>query len=369
MDIRVYRTENLPRPGRRVGAGGLCFGLIAMVVGCAAARGQSADPSASPTQRATEATVNHATGEPDPASEKNDADGQVVTFLDRLEERLNGLTSLRAALVYTAEQPLLGDKQTRLGHVSYLAGPPARFNVTFDQLLIGQALRPRQRSYIFDGTWLVERYPREKLFIKRQVVAPGQSFDPLKLGQGPFPLPLGQKREQVMGRFEVELISQPQPPQADTADLAGEASAQPVQLDGADQPTAGQEQNTESPESPESPEAVEPAEPAEAPAYHLRLTPRVDPATGKPIVDFKQVDIWYDASTLMPRKVRAVEGSSQVKTVLIRDVQLDGLDADAQSALFDTTAPAPGSGWRVEIKPWQSDPPSTPTADEPESHR
>jgi len=43
------------------------------------------------------------------------------------------------------------------------------------------------------------------MFQKRQVVAPGESFDPLSI-DGPFPLPLGQKRETVLARFDVKLI-------------------------------------------------------------------------------------------------------------------------------------------------------------------
>lgn len=350
MNTRAFEYGRGFSPAGGMGALALALAWTGLCMGCAAAHGQSSDVSPAQSQTPNQPADADSPAPSDPSDARTDADPQAVAFLDRLERRLERITSFQAALVYTAEQPLLGDKQTRIGRVSYVAGPPARFNVTFEQLLIGQALRPRRRSYIFDGTWLVERYPREKLFIKRQVVAPGESFDPLKLGQGPFPLPLGQKRDEVVGRFKVDLISAPDlaPDGQAVIDADSPAHAQPADQATADRPDA---------------------QGADPPAWHLRLTPRLDPGTGKPIVDFQQVDIWYDAATLIPRQVRAVEASNQIKTVRIRDVQLDALEADDQAALFDTTAPAPGSGWRVEIKPWRPDQPSTGPAPKPRSDR
>ncbi|MFA7236750.1 MAG: outer membrane lipoprotein carrier protein LolA [Phycisphaeraceae bacterium] len=241
-----------------------------------------------------------------------------ITLLDRLEARGAKLKTYQAHVTYTREQPLLGDQQIRTGNLAYQSSQtdptptPARFAVRFTKLVVNEALRDHPRNYIFDGTWLAEVDPENKQFIRRQVVAPpkpGQSdsaapgsYDPLQLGQGPFPLPLGQKREQVLAIFHAVLVDSAADDPADT--------------------------------------------------LHLKLTPRTDGKTGKPLSNFTTVNIWYDTTTLLPVKIITEDDSQNMTTVKLADAKVDQLTAEQAAELFDTAPPATGGGWKVEIKPY-----------------
>lgn len=242
----------------------------------------------------------------------------VEQLLDRLEKRGKELKSLQADFIYRRTQGLLGDVQVRLGALAHARQPKSRFAVRFTRRVVNQALRDDKQHFIFDGSWLVEKTFANKMFIKRQVVAPGQTFDPLAIGQGPFPMPLGQKRKQVLKLFNVEKI--------DPAKDLEESDAAKL---------------------PEK-------------CIRLKLIPKVDPKTGKPAVEFERVDLWYDAQTLLPVMVRTADESENQTDVILRNIVVDKLDKKAAAEWFDTATPKPGSGWRVQIKPWDKG--DTPTA-------
>ncbi|MBI1369223.1 MAG: hypothetical protein GC162_11295 [Planctomycetes bacterium] len=228
----------------------------------------------------------------------------VIDLLDKLEARGADLHSLKATITYDKNNVLLGDRQVRMGDVVYLAADaakdqPARFVADFRKMVINGALRDRRHQFIFDGQWLVEKQFDTKMFQKRQVVAPGEKFEPLNI-DGPFPLPIGQKRDAVLARFNVEMIHD------------GEGDSAPL---------------------------------------HLRLTPRSDAPKLEHQKQFDRVELYFDRASLLPVKVVTVEGQANT-TVELSDVEVDKIDAAEAGKLFDTTPPAPGSGWNVDIKPW-----------------
>lgn len=229
-------------------------------------------------------------------------DDPAIVLLDKLEARGQRLRSYQARVIYVREQGLLGDTQTRLGSIDYHAGPPARFAVAFTHLVADGVRREQPRRYVFDGTWLAEQITDEKRFIRRQIVAPGESYDPLKLGEGPFPFPIGQQRDEVLHRFRAGVIAP-----------------------GEDDPTG---------------------------TTHLQLTPRTNPDTGKPTSDFTTVDIWYDDQTLLPVKVVTYEQEADnTTTVTLDKARIDQISDEQVKTMFDTTPPKLGTGWQVEIKP------------------
>ncbi len=235
----------------------------------------------------------------------------IEKLLDRLEQRGKELKTLQADFTYRRTQGLLGDMQVRRGRLAHVHQPKPRFAVHFDERVVDGALRKDKQHYIFDGSWLVEKTFANKMFIKRQIVAPGETFDPLAIGKGPFPMPLGQKREQVLKLFEVEQID----PAEDLEDVDFE-------------------------KLPEQ-------------CFRLKLIPKKDEQTGKPVVDFARVDLWYNAESLLPVMVRTADESENQTDVILRNTEVDQLDEQAAAAWFDTTTPKPGSGWRVQIKPWE----------------
>jgi hypothetical protein len=230
------------------------------------------------------------------------ADDPAVKVLDELEARGSKLRSFQARLKYTREQGLLGDSQLRIGSIDYHAGESAKFAIRFTHLVVDNALREKRSDYIFDGQWLAEVNIDEKQFIRRQIVAPGETYDPLKIGEGPFPFPIGQKRDEVLRQFTAKVIA--------------------------------------------------PNEDDPANTRHLQLKPRTHPETGKPTSEFTTVDIWYGTESLLPVKIVTYEEEADNTTIVeLVDAKVDAIDDKAAKQLFDTATPPVGSGWRVEVKP------------------
>jgi hypothetical protein len=138
-------------------------------------------------------------------------------LLDALESADKDLVSLTADVMYDRTFEIQGDRQVRLGKLFYIVDPPApgdltktprkRFAIKFDRLYVGEVIRPTDKTYVFDGQWLMERDADEKFFIKKQVVPPGEHFDPLKIGEGPMVIPIGQRKADIDRRYTTELLS------------------------------------------------------------------------------------------------------------------------------------------------------------------
>lgn len=230
-------------------------------------------------------------------------DEAVVEWLDKLEQRGREIETFAANVTHERESVLHGETQIRLGKLWYVAADddgPARFAVQFDQLVIDDALRERDHAYIFDGEWLVERNGDRKLFQKRQVVPPGERFDPLQV-DGPFPLPIGQKRDEVLERFDVEFVEDEQ---------------------------------------------------GDDDLVHLRLEPREDVAREQGEAEFDVVEMWFNRETLLPERVETRERQNRT-TVTLTEQRVNELSEQELADRFDTEPPPDGSGWRVEITPFR----------------
>ncbi|QNN20860.1 outer membrane lipoprotein carrier protein LolA [Planctomycetales bacterium ZRK34] len=241
-------------------------------------------------------------------AEDKAVDTAVTHWLDKLETRGRSLKSFTANVVFDKENTLLGDRQVRMGTVAYSAASgegsdPARFVIDFNKMVVNDALRDRRTVYVFDGSWLVEKNFDRKMFQKRQVVAPGQSFDPLSL-DGPFPLPLGQKRDNVLARFTVSVME----------------------------------------------------DESDAKFIHLRLVPREDVGPTEGQKEFDQIDLWFNpnpgADQYLPTKIVARQAPDKT-TVELRDIVTDKMTHAEMDKRFDTTPPGPGTGWNVDIKPFK----------------
>jgi hypothetical protein len=236
----------------------------------------------------------------------------VVDWLDKLERRGREIRSLQANVVYEKNNKLLGDRQFRTGSILYHDAEPApeqrepRFAIRFEQLIVNGARREERVEYIFDGSWLAEKNHGNKLFIRRQVVPPGETLDPLQ-SDGLVPVPSGQERDAVLRRVPVELVDPPE----EVENLPGD---------------------------PEQP-------------LHLRLTPREDAPRGAERKRFQQVDMWFNRDTLLPLMVRTVDDQQVETTVKLSDVRANEIEEEKIAERFDTTPPE--EGWRVEITPWQ----------------
>lgn len=232
-------------------------------------------------------------------------------LLAELERADADLATLEADVIYDRVFEVQGDEQIRTGRLYFSSGNRGagggegrRFAVYFERLQVGARVEERPLVYIFDGEWFVEKRPDERQFIKRQVVPPGEKFDPLKIGEGPFPIPIGQKREDILARYRAELL---------------EAEA------GLDRDDLR--------------EFVEGA-------YQLKLTP-LDPRD-----TFKEVRLWYFRAgvggKLLPRMARTVNTEGDVSVVQLVGVKIN---SEMDASRLDTATPV--AGWDVQIQPYR----------------
>lgn len=287
--------------------------LVVSAAGCAAwfaaAAAQTAEPAANPVQPESAAAAAPAT--------ITDAD----QLLRALETADKDITTLTSAIRYTKKPNELvgGDDEVREGRLWFFARPPepgalaendndananadARpqrlFQIEFTRLTLGNTRRDDRRIWVFDGRWLVEMDFQTRFVHRREVVRPGEQADPLALGQGPLPIPIGQKREKIVERFEATLA--------------------PFS-DGFDQDRAP---------------------PSLAETYQLHLKPRPGMQEGR---DFREVRIWYRKADLLPRLARALHKDGSTTEVFLPDMQVN---QDLPDTVFDTRTPP---GWAEQI--------------------
>lgn len=128
-------------------------------------------------------------------------------ILDRLDARGESIKGLACKVIYRYVTVFPAESvQQKDGTLLFAkANPNARFLIHFTKLSAEGIERETGEYWAFDGRWLTERNDKSRTIIKREIAAPGERKDPFKLGQGPFPLPLGQKRRDILENFAVRL--------------------------------------------------------------------------------------------------------------------------------------------------------------------
>lgn len=248
-----------------------------------------------------------------------DAD-HLLTVLETGDEDIN---TLRAAVELANEYgPLEGnEKQKRRGTLYFSTGNAVAeaegegqraFRVDFSELYLPSdeegvwVLHEEEKSYIFDGRILLELVPARKFAIKRVVAGPEEEVDPLAIGEGPFPIPIGQRKDEILKRFEAELL----------------------------EPEAGFEQGRMPPKLKGT--------------VQLRLVPKPGAEEAE---DFNEVRIWYtrhdadgddQADYLLPIKARTINTDDSKADVNLANIVVN---ADVGEGIFSTTPP---TGWEVQ---------------------
>lgn len=203
---------------------------------------------------------------------------EVERLLERLDEHGQTLREFVAQVALSESDASTGLGSVRTGVVRYqsagAAGSP-RLRVSFVSRAEDDGPpRAERLEYLLDGSWLTERNYRRKAEVRRQVVRPGQTLNLFRLGEGPFPLPIGQKPQDVHRQFEVSR-------------LEGEANA-------------------------------------------LRLVPREGTRLWS---RFATIDVWVDEQTGFPVKIETLNRQeTTVRTTVLSDLKLnppEGLPADA----------------------------------------
>ena len=153
-------------------------------------------------------------------------------LLDALERADRHIRTFTSPVMYDRILELQGDRQTRTGTLYFAAlrpdgdGAGARegngggngggsgggsgggrvFAVRFTHLFLDDVRHEDRQDWIFDGRWLVERRYAAEQYVAREMARPGDEIDPLRLGEGPLPIPIGQRKADILARYEVELL-------------------------------------------------------------------------------------------------------------------------------------------------------------------
>ncbi len=157
--------------------------------------------------RVTSKPGNGPTTMPTRPTKLSSGDPEVDEILDRLEVKGEAIKGLGCELTYkyVTVEPVQ-DEQRKEGELLFVrAEPNSKFLIHFTKMIADGIVTRRGEYFLFDGEWLTERNDKARTITKRQIVRKGERVDPFKLGKGPFPLPFGQKREEILRNFKVTL--------------------------------------------------------------------------------------------------------------------------------------------------------------------
>jgi outer membrane lipoprotein-sorting protein len=239
-----------------------------------------------------------ATGPATAAPNALPADASVDQTLDALDAVGRELKSFTAGVKLSEKDEIAQDTVVRTGKFIYqaLGVGDSRLRVTFDTRIQDGAAQPQKIEYLLDKGWLIDRNYGRKIEVNRQMRRPGEKIDLMKLGEGPFPLPIGQKKEDVHKQFDVKRVELAE------GELKG--------------------------------------------AIHLELTPLPGTRFER---DFATIDVWVDQNSHMPVRIETEDkNQTTVRTTDLSDVKLGAQLSDADFKLPDI----PASEWQRRDEPF-----------------
>lgn len=146
------------------------------------------------------------------------ADASVEVILDHVDARSASLESYTATVRLDSTDGLSEETERRFGRV-YFTAAPRRAAVVFERSIdpSGRA-RERLEHYVFADGVLSDYDHEAKRLVRRELVKPGETTDPLRLGEGPVPIPFAQRKTDILAAFDVTLG--PPPPSSLVKDSA-----------------------------------------------------------------------------------------------------------------------------------------------------
>lgn len=222
-------------------------------------------------------------------------DPKAMALLVRQEQAQGKYATLQATVEYIIENPILATTETRTGTFYYQRETdttPPKFRIFFDHANFGGPMLSEKLEYAFDGQWLTIMKYKIKNMTRKQIAAPGETVEPLKIGKGPFPLPFNQKAADVARIFNVK-----------TRD-----------------PRPSDPKNTD----------------------YIELTPK---AGTEKDYDFTKLQIWTDSKTQLPVRIISNDRNKDIKKINLTNVQA-GLTFDQK--MFKPEKPA--GDWQMTIE-------------------
>ena len=218
-------------------------------------------------------------------------DAKILMILKALQRRGKTLRNFQAHLVVQVHHLRTDEKDMNIGHIWYQQkNATTRFDIRFNMLVVDGAIAKRHADHdiVFDGRWLIDRNGSARIFREIEIAPPGRKFNPLRLGQGPIPIPIGQKPSDVEREFHVQLLKNKKMPPH----------------------TVG-----------------------------LKLIPR-----DKSAFTFVEVDFWINTHVWLPVKIIRTDPDGTPTTAILSKIVLN------KSMRHDFHLSPPGTGWTVVVK-------------------
>jgi len=228
-------------------------------------------------------------------------DSDLDTTLDALNARGQNLKDFSADVAIHTADNRTGEDTAQIGTVTFQNrnNGDSRIKVGFDKKESDNGdhkiTQKQKLDYVLEDGWLTDRDYQKKLEVRRQVLKPGQKMNLLKLGEGPFPLPIGQDKDDVKKQFEASKIPAAADDPKDTV--------------------------------------------------HIKLVPRPGSQFEK---RFKQIDVFVDTKTNMPARIDTVEKAGTTRSTELKNVKLNTGVKDEAFVL----PPIANDGWNRREEPF-----------------
>jgi len=240
---------------------------------------------------------------PPPAVAPADDAARIAALLERLERAGGDLRDFRCRIALERFDALLEETERRFGRLALAGqGKDRRLAVVFEEFIDGSGRADTSRSHwlIRDG-WLFEIDEGRKMLTERQLHRPEESFDPLKLGEGPLPIPFGQPKDEVLRLFAVSEIGPPDRPLLRSV----------------------------------------------GPTFGLRFVPKPGVRVAK---DTTAIDVWYDAELLVPLGIATVAENGNRETIRLSTPVRNGGLPPEDAALLERPKADP-TAWSIDRRP------------------
>lgn len=229
-------------------------------------------------------------------------DKAITAILDRMEAAGQKYTTVQAQIDFTVDLKTTGESEVRTGSIAYqkeTATVPGKFRVQFDTFRLSDQPKARKSLvvYAFDGQWFTTAKYDIKQMTRQQWAAAGERVPAFQLGKGPFPVPFGQKKADMLEQFNITM------------------------------PAAGGKPET---------------------TDHIQLIPKAEHVEDH---TFVKLDMWIDRTTDLPTKVASVERNKNVTTVVFKSIQTN---QPLNAEMFNI--PKPGRDWDYTVEEMRAKP-------------
>lgn len=131
---------------------------------------------------------------------------RIDEILTKLEEQSAKLKDIRCRIRFEEDDRINLSKRVKFGSIlCRMADPNPHFLVHFEKTEVDGMLG-KQEWYLFDGRWLYEAIERIQQVTKREIASEGEKLPLFDIEKAPFPLPFGQKKEEILRHFDVTLV-------------------------------------------------------------------------------------------------------------------------------------------------------------------